>query len=150
MLRSYFSSQWPFFAPRRPFFSAHRSLILARSAVSCAMCSACLTVSCAKPNADDSQAWEESCAVPAPTECPDPPPGYDDVAPIFDESCATCHTSDDPDGPWPFEEYADIVAWHADVRDEVLNCTMPPRDGEPLPPDQRQLLMEWIFCGMPR
>lgn len=95
--------------------------------------------------------------MPAPTACPDPSPTYEDVEPIFDEYCNSCHDGEDPNGPWPLESYTHIAAWHGEVRDEVLNCTMPPRDGEPLerdgvplPPDQRQLLMEWIFCGMPK
>jgi hypothetical protein len=55
----------------------------------------------------------------------------------------------DPDGPWPLEDYSHIVAWRSEVRDEVLTCNMPPEDGDPLSPDDRLLLMEWIFCGMP-
>lgn len=88
--------------------------------------------------------------MPAPTACPESPPEFEDVEPIFDEYCNVCHTADDPSGPWPFDTYSHIVAWRAEVRDEVLNCSMPPADGIPLPPDQRELLMDWIFCGMPK
>lgn len=92
---------------------------------------------------------EKSCAVRAPTECPDPPPSYQQIAPLFEEKCNTCHTREDPTGPWPLETYSHIVAWRTEIRDEVLYCTMPPKDGEPLTPDERLMLMEWILCGMP-
>jgi cytochrome c5 len=116
-----------------------------------ALASALFLMACGDTAPDeDAQLREESCAVPAPTECPDPPPNFHDVEPVFEQYCNACHTVDDPQGPWPFDTYSHIVAWRAEVRDEVLNCTMPPAEGAPLPPDQRQLLMEWIFCGMPK
>lgn len=97
-------------------------------------------------------AREESCAVPAPTECPDPAPTFADVEPIFDAYCnsAPCHRPGNPDGNWPLETYEHIKSWQDAVRDELLNCTMPPEEGPPLPPDERLLLMQWTRCNMPR
>lgn len=77
-------------------------------------------------------------------------PTYADVQPIFERSCNSCHTIDDPGGPWPLEDYAHIVSWSGEVRDEVLTCNMPPEEAAALPPEKRLLLMQWIFCGMPQ
>ncbi len=92
---------------------------------------------------------EASCAVPPPTECLHPPPTYAKIRPVLDRSCNTCHNSSSPNGEWPLDDYAHVVAWSDSLRDEVLNCLMPPVEAEPLPPDDRLLLMQWIRCGLP-
>lgn len=109
-----------------------------------------LLLSCSGKESGSGVSREESCSVPAPTECPEPPPTYADVRPIFEEACAPCHDPADPAGPWPLDSFEHIVSWRPEVGDELRNCTMPPLDGDPLRPRDRQRLMEWVLCGTPR
>jgi hypothetical protein len=93
---------------------------------------------------------DASCQVPPPTECPYPAPTYADVEPILERSCRTCHGSDAVNGPWPLEDYPHVLAWSDSMRDEILNCLMPPKEAPPLTPEDRLTMMEWIRCGLPR
>jgi len=96
------------------------------------------------------QQIEQRCAVDPPTKCPESPPVYADVAPLIDRTCNSCHTPDDPEGPWPLVSYSHIVAWGSLVRDELLQCTMPPLDDDvDFSPEDRLLLMTWVRCGFP-
>lgn len=102
-------------------------------------------------NGGTSQAERDaSCDVPAPTECPDPPPLYSDVEPIMERSCNSCHNPEVLDGPWPLNDYPHVLAWSDALRDELLNCLMPPKEAPPLTPEDRLTMMEWIRCGLPR
>lgn len=125
--------------------------LLSLAPLSLALLTACTSPVEPEPSAEQvrQELREESCAVPAPTECPEPMPTYEDVIPLFETYCNTCHTPEDPSGPWPLETYSHIVSWRSLVRDEVLTCNMPPKEDAPLPPEERILLMEWILCGMP-
>ena len=86
----------------------------------------------------------------APTECPQPPPTFAQVAPIIGERCATpCH-SGTPNGPWPLARYEHIYDWQEDIRSRLLECTMPPLDGGvPITTDERRAILVWIRCGLP-
>jgi cytochrome c5 len=90
-----------------------------------------------------------ACSVQAPTVCPDPPPHYAEVAPIFDARCNSCH-SDQSDGPWPLTDYQKIADWFDIVRSSVINCSMPPADaGVGITNDERLAILTWIRCGLP-
>jgi hypothetical protein len=90
------------------------------------------------------------CSVTAPTSCPDPPPHYADVAPIFQERCILCH-SGTIDGPWPLTDYEHIADWQDIIRGDLLDCTMPPVDaGVPITRDERLAILVWIRCALPR
>lgn len=83
-------------------------------------------------------------------ECPDPPPRYADVAPIFEQRCAGCHV-DNWSGPWPLDTYQHVADWASVIRDMVRTCTMPPPEaGTPLPNDDAQKILTWIFCKTPK
>jgi hypothetical protein len=90
-------------------------------------------------------------AVEAPTACPDPPPRFADVAPIFGSRCVTpCHNGA-PNGPWPLVRYEHISDWQDDVRAHLLGCTMPPLDaGIPITAEEKTLILTWILCGLPQ
>src|SRR5438445_12053253 len=49
-----------------------------------------------------------ACSVQEPTMCPDPPPHYADVAPIFEERCNTCHP-DQSHRPCTLTDYQKIA-----------------------------------------
>lgn len=120
---------------------AMRNLLLALGA-------AVLLVSC-----DDDPAPAQPpfvCDVVAPTVCPDPPPGYAQVEPIFAQRCVSCHYGM-PMGPWPLYEYQHIADWTDVVRADVLDCSMPPRDaGVAMSNEERMAILTWILCGIPK
>ncbi len=90
------------------------------------------------------------CTVTAPTACPEPAPRYADVAPIIGQHCAApCHWGM-PGGPWPLTDYPHVADWADVVRDEVLNCTMPPpEDDTEMTDTDRTAILTWIRCGFP-
>lgn len=89
------------------------------------------------------------CEAVMPRECPTPAPTYtNDIAVIIDTHCGRCH--DGLHDTWRLQTYAQVSGFGDKVRDEVLACTMPPRD-EPtfVTTADRQRILEWIQCGMP-
>jgi hypothetical protein len=90
------------------------------------------------------------CTVSAPTECPDPPPRYADVEPIFKQRCAPCHGAK-WDGPWPLDTYAHVADWSDVIRAHLIDCSMPPPEaGTPLPVEESETILAWIRCNTPR
>jgi uncharacterized membrane protein len=94
--------------------------------------------------------FDVPCTVTPPSECPDPPPRFADVAPIFKARCATCHISDWT-GPWPLDTYEHIADWADVVRSHLVECSMPPPEaGTPLPNAESETILTWIRCKTPR
>lgn len=90
------------------------------------------------------------CNVEAPTSCPDPPPRYADVEPIFQERCVGCHDGAE-DGPWPLTSYSHAADWHDIIRAAMLDCTMPPPEsGMTMTTAERETLLNWLRCGFPK
>jgi uncharacterized membrane protein len=91
-----------------------------------------------------------ACDVTAPTSCPEPAPRYADVQPIFTRRCGVCH-GQDWTGEWPLDNYSHIADWQAEIRAELVSCSMPPPDaGVPIPDDERNAILSWLRCGLPR
>ena len=91
-----------------------------------------------------------ACTVQAPTSCPNPPPTYSDVQPIFQSRCVVCHASD-WSGPWPLTDYQHVSDWQIDIRADLLSCSMPPADaGFTLPDEESAKILTWIRCGLPK
>jgi len=89
------------------------------------------------------------CTVKAPTACPEPPPRWADVSPIFQAKCVLCHNGS-PGGPWPLMQYQHVADWFDVVRAMLLDCSMPPPDaGVPMPDEERVAILTWILCGYP-
>jgi hypothetical protein len=89
------------------------------------------------------------CMSTAPTSCPEPAPGYGDVAPIFEQRCVVCH--DGSDGEWPLSTYQHVADWYGEIRAMMLSCGMPPADsGMTMELEERQRILTWIRCGFPR
>ena len=85
----------------------------------------------------------------APTACSDPPPGFRDVAPIFERRCTECH-DDAAGGPWPLVQYGDVAAWQVLIRDILMDCSKHPADvGVSVTPEERRAVLMWIACGSP-
>lgn len=90
------------------------------------------------------------CTVKAPTSCPDSPPRFDDVTPIFKQRCAPCHVSEWT-GPWPLDTYSHIADWADTIRGHLVECSMPPPEaGTPLPNEESEKILTWIRCGTPK
>lgn len=90
------------------------------------------------------------CEVTAPTACSDPPTTFADLKGIFEQRCAVCH-SGDPMGSWPLIGYEHIASWAAEIRGQVLNCTMPPPDANSrIIVGERERILLWIRCGTPK
>lgn len=80
--------------------------------------------------------------------CPDPPPGFNDVAQIVQDRCVPCHYTGNPDGSWPLENYRQLADWQDVVRYDLLNCSMPPPDGGvAIGEDERLAMLTWLLCG---
>lgn len=108
-----------------------------------------LAGACEKGPQTPEDAGLAACTVEAPTACPDPPPRYPDVAPIFQARCAPCHYGA-PGGPWPLLQYTHIADWYDTVRAFVLDCSMPPPDGGvSMTNAEREAILTWILCGLP-
>jgi len=126
-----------------------RSLLNVTGLAGCLLLGAC---DASSPTTSDAEAGDAAvaCAVELPQECPDPPPRYDDVSPIFERRCAGCHKAN-WSGPWPLDTYARVADWAHTVGDMLARCAMPPPEaGMPLPDDERQLVLTWIFCKTPK
>jgi uncharacterized membrane protein len=104
---------------------------------------------CSSSEPSNEHAAQAVCAPTAPTECPEPAPHYPDVAPIFERRCASCHTGV-KDAPWPLDNYDHVADWALVIRDELLQCLMPPSDsGVAMTPEERQAVLVWVRCGHP-
>ena len=89
------------------------------------------------------------CETTAPTVCAMSPPTYNDVRPLFDAHCVSCHNGQGSE--WPMTQYQHIFDWKNEIRGDVLNCTMPPYDGGvAMPTEDRQKILEWLRCDLPR
>jgi hypothetical protein len=89
-----------------------------------------------------------ACRVDAPIACPTPAPRYGDVAPILQRRCLTCH--DGKGAEWPLTSYGHVSDWRAEIRSELLRCSMPPLDaGGPMPEEESRAVLTWILCGLP-
>ena len=104
-----------------------------------------------EPNNGQSAQSQYECSPVAPTECPESAPHYADVAPIFEQRCAGCHTTTVKDAPWPLDNYEHVADWATFIRDELLQCAMPPADsGVGMPPEERDAILVWVRCGYPK
>ncbi|HET7543194.1 MAG TPA: hypothetical protein VFK05_25145 [Polyangiaceae bacterium] len=114
------------------------------------LCSVSAALACGSGEGSEGHsALTTVCAPVAPTECPDPAPTYADVAPIFEHRCASCHTGIG-DAPWPLDSYQPVADWALVIRDELLSCSMPPRDSEGMTAEERQQILVWVRCGHPK
>ncbi|MET0795020.1 MAG: cytochrome c [Polyangiaceae bacterium] len=87
------------------------------------------------------------CKVQAPTACPDPATRYADVVDIFRSKCVSCHYGA-AGGPWPLTTYEDASDWKDTIRDDLLDCSMPPPDaGVELSDQDRRAILTWVRCG---
>jgi hypothetical protein len=71
---------------------------------------------------------------------------YGTIKPIIDRACVPCHfDSDAPDASWPLTTYDDVREWDDQIRIDVLNCSMPPRDaGVTMTDNERARVVNWI------
>jgi len=80
-------------------------------------------------------------------------PTYDAIRPIVAKSCLPCHDDPNPDpdgGTWPLITYDDVAGWTSVVKEDILDCSMPPADGGvPITAKDRDLFVQWILCGAP-
>jgi hypothetical protein len=87
------------------------------------------------------------CTVEAPTACPEPATTYSDVAPVFQSRCVSCHYGV-ANGPWPLTRYDDVADWRDAIRDDVLDCSMPPPgSGITMDDSERLAILNWARCG---
>lgn len=86
----------------------------------------------------------------APTVCPVNMPSWSDVEPLIEGRCVTCHFGA-LGGPWPLTDYGHVSDWKLEIRSAMLDCSMPPKDAEQtLTNAERELILTWLRCGLPR
>ncbi len=66
---------------------------------------------------------------------------------VLDPSCIKCHSNTNPKGDVTLETYADVIKNLSDVRDDVVDGSMPKRSK--LTDEQKTLILEWIKLGAP-
>lgn len=89
------------------------------------------------------------CDVTAPSSCPEPTVKYATIKPIVAERCVPCHDGRGPQ--WPFADYGDLADWQDAIRGMLLACEMPPPDsGITMTTAEREQMLGWIRCGLPR
>jgi uncharacterized membrane protein len=102
---------------------------------------------CSSSEASNHHKEQVVCAPTAPTECPEPAPHFPDVAPIFERRCASCHNGT-KGAPWPLDTYGHVADWATVIRDELMQCLMPPEDsGVEMTAEERQAILVWVRCG---
>lgn len=79
-------------------------------------------MSCVVPTPQDAG---PTCEVVAPEACGNPSLRFSDVQPLFDTHCTNCHYGE-LGGPWPLKSYMDVADWASIVRDDLIDCSMPP------------------------
>ena len=107
--------------------------------------SLCASAACS----DDKSESGLACNPVAPSSCPSPAPSYSQVATIVKARCSSCHAEGQVQ--WPLSDYDDLADWHDQVKAMMQTCTMPPPDaGIEMPVEERELILAWIRCGMPK
>src|SRR5438067_879667 len=90
------------------------------------------------------------CPNDLPSACPQPPPTYSDVAPIFSGVCVQCHAPGGQTADKPLTTYDEVFSRRTTVLTQVYGCVMPPEDANAqLTPAQRAALLAWLVCGAP-
>lgn len=93
----------------------------------------------------------EECLVTAPTTCTQTQLRWADIEPIIQQRCVPCHDGSQPQ--WPLRTYTDVADWSDIVRQNVVDCAMPPLDGGiqvGMTNVERRLILDWIKCDFPR
>jgi hypothetical protein len=87
-----------------------------------------------------------SCKVTDPA-CVKPAPHYSNITGILARSCNPCHTGGG-DAPWPLTNYDDVSAWSDIIRQDLVDCSMPPLDGGiAISASERLEVLNWVQCG---
>jgi hypothetical protein len=90
----------------------------------------------------------EGCPLTPPTSCANPAPHYSDIQPIFEQRCFSCH--DGTGQQWGLTSYEHVADWFAEIRAQMIACSMPPLDsGITMPTSERMKIVQWIRCGYP-
>lgn len=73
-----------------------------------------------------------------------------ETLPILKQACNTCHATDDPQGDLDLERFATLAeirkspkVWQK-VAEMIDNGEMPPKDAEPLSPEEKKTLRGWV------
>ncbi len=90
-----------------------------------------------------------ACDTVLPTSCPTPPVTYEQhVKPIIEARCLPCHHGRGEE--WPLTDYPHTADWASEIRAVIADCSMPPpEEGIEMPTSERQLILEWVRCGVP-
>lgn len=89
--------------------------------------------------------------VTAPTACTQTQLRWADVEPIILARCTPCHDGSQPQ--WPLQAYTEVADWADIIRQDVVDCTMPPLDAGVnvgMTNVERRLILDWIKCDFPR
>lgn len=97
----------------------------------------------------DADGGGKTCDVVSPTACTSPEVSFkNDVQPILNVRCTSCHNGRGEQ--WPLVDYSHVADWAAEVRAMVADCSMPPPDsGVDMPTRERDVVLQWVRCGMP-
>ena len=99
--------------------------------------------------ADAALPLPEGCPLTPPASCPSPEPHYADIEPILKDRCFTCH--DGTGEQWGLDNYEHVADWFAEIRAQMVACSMPPLDsGIPMPTSERMQIVQWIRCDYPK
>lgn len=78
---------------------------------------------------------------PPPPPPPPPTPGFDQLqTKVFEPYCSRCHA--------PMMDAATVKSKIADIQAALASDKMP-KDSDPLPPELKKMLNDWVTAGMP-
>ncbi|HET6346669.1 MAG TPA: hypothetical protein VFH51_17175 [Myxococcota bacterium] len=93
----------------------------------------------------------DACAVEVPKTCPADAPRYNDqVQALIASRCLPCHVPGGlADARHDFTSYERVAQHRSAMLTQLSACLMPPANGAPLEPHERQVLLQWLVCDAP-
>jgi uncharacterized membrane protein len=93
----------------------------------------------------------DACVVDVPKTCPANAPSYNaQVQPLMANRCLPCHAPGGvADARRDFTTHERVAQHRSAMLTQLSACLMPPANGTPLQPHERQLLLQWLVCDAP-
>jgi uncharacterized membrane protein len=88
-----------------------------------------------------------TCLNDLPASCPQSPPSYAQVAPVFHAKCASCHSAAGSAPDRRFDTYDEIARQQSATLDQIYSCKMPTAGYTQLSTGERQLVLGWLVCS---
>ena len=83
--------------------------------------------------------------------CPADALTYDTgIGALLDERCSPCHAAGGVEASVPLTDYDHAMREYMSIGSQLVTCSMPPAGSPQLTIDERQQILDWLTCGIPR